>query len=170
MRIDPQQRRRRKELRKLLPANKDDLAAIETIAAQGYPAVEPILPDLLEWIRVESWPVAKPLREFLASIGDGLIPHVHEALGSSDTALRLAVLRHIVSHWPSDHVRSLSSRLFMIATDGQSWGADLLALRLLAQHGIGDPVWIAAWLEFKREYHQHRLGEVAAVAAIIKNH
>jgi hypothetical protein len=47
VRIDQRERLLRKELRKLLPVNKDDVAAIETITAHGYPAVQPILLDLL---------------------------------------------------------------------------------------------------------------------------
>ena len=169
MRIDQQQRLLRKELRKLLPANKDDVAAIKAIAAHGYPATQPILGDLLKWIRVESWPVAKPACEFLVSIGSQLAPQVQEALGSRDDQLKAAVLRHIVSEWSSDDVRGLSSRLFLIATDGQSWGADLLALRLLAQHGIGDPEWIAGWLEFRKDYHEQRLAEIAGILAILED-
>lgn len=168
MRLDQPQRLLRKELRKLLPANQDDVAAIEAIAARGYPAVEPILLDLLKWTRHDHWPVAKPAREFLASLGGRLAPEVHEALGSSDAALKAAVLRHIVSQWSSDDVHAVSSRLFMIATDGQSWGADLLALRLLAQHGIGDPEWIAGWLGFKREFHEGRLADIAGVFDVLK--
>jgi hypothetical protein len=64
VRIDQQERLLRKELRKLLPVNKDDVAAIETITAHGYPAVQPILLDLLKWIRQEWWPVAKRLANF----------------------------------------------------------------------------------------------------------
>jgi hypothetical protein len=94
---------------------------------------------------------------------------VDEALGSSDAGLKTAVLRHIVSQWPSDDVRGVSSRLLMIATDGQSWGADLLALRLLTEHGLGDPEWIAAWLGFKREYHERRLADIAGVLAILES-
>lgn len=167
MRLDPRQRLLRKELRKLLPANKDDVAAVEAIAARGYPAVEPILFDLLKWIRVESWPVAKPTCDFLASIGAQLAPQVKEALGSRDSGLKAAVLRRVVSEWSSEDVSGLAPQLFLIATDGQSWGADLLALGLLARHGIGDPEWIAAWLDFKREYHEERLAEVAAILGIL---
>ena len=167
MRLDQQQRLLRKELRKLLPANQDDVAAIEAIAARGYPAVEPILLDLMKWTRHDHWPVAKPVREFLASLGGQLAPEVHHALGSSDPALKAAVLQHIVTHWPSDDVRGVGSRLLLIATDGQSWGADLLALRLCAQHGIGDPEWIAGWLAFKREYHEGRLADIAEVSDIL---
>jgi hypothetical protein len=169
VRLDQRQRLLRKELRKLLPANQDDVAAIEAIAARGYPAMEPILLDLLKWTRHDHWPVAKPAREFLASLGGQLAPEVHEALGSSDAALKAAVLRHVVSQWSSDDVHGVSSRLFMIATDGQSWGADLLALRLLAQHGIGDPEWIAGWLGFKREYHERRLADIAEIFDVLKS-
>lgn len=167
MRIDQRERFLRKELRKLLPIDKDDVAAIEAIRAHGYPAVQPILLDLLKWIRDESWPVAKPAREFLATIGPRLAPHVREVLGSRDDPWKAVVLRQIVSEWPSDDVRGLSDQLFLIATHGQSWGADLLALRLLAQHGIGDPEWIAGWLEFKREHHEKRLSEIAEIVRML---
>ena len=167
MRIDQRERLLRKELRKLLPVNKDDVAAIETITAHGYPAVQPILLDLLKWIRDESWPVAKPACECLVTFGPRLAPQVREVLGSRDDSLKAAVLRRIVNEWPSDDVRGLSDQLFLIATDGQSWGADLLALRLLALHGIGDPEWITGWLEFKREHHENRLSEIAEVLRIL---
>ena len=168
MRIDQQQRLLRKELRKLLPENKDDVAAVKAIAARGYPAVQPILLDLLKWIRDDSWPVAKPACEFLVSIGPRLAPEVMEVLGSRNDILKAVVLRQIVSGWPTDDVSNLSSQLFLIATDGQSWGADLLALRLLAQHGIGEPAWISAWLQFKREHHEKRLAEIEEVLGILK--
>jgi hypothetical protein len=167
MRLDQRQRLVRKELRKLLPANQDDVAAIEAITARGYPAVQPILFDLLKWARHDDWPVAKPAREFLASLGGQLAPQVDEALGSSDTGMKRAALQ-IVSRWPRDDVRGVASRLLMIATDGQSWGADLLALRLCAQHGIGDPEWIAGWLGFKREYHERRLADIAEISAMLE--
>lgn len=169
MRIDQRERQLRKELRKLLPANKDDTVAIETIAARGYPAVQPILLDLLKWIRVESWPVAKPACEFLVTIGPRLAPQVREVLASRDDSWKAVVLRQIVSEWPSDDVRGLSDQLFLIATDGQSWGADLLALRLLAQHGIGDPDWITGWLEFKRDHHEQRLSDIAKILRMLQD-
>ena len=167
MRIDQRQRLLRKELRKLLPVNKDDVAAIEAITAHGYPAVQPILLDLLKWIRDESWPVAKPACEFLVRIGPQLAPQVRKVLGSRDDPWKAVVLRQIVSGWASDDVRGLSDQLFLIATDGQSWGADLLALRLLAQHGIGDPEWITGWLEFKREHHVKRLSDIAEILRML---
>ncbi|HSB14440.1 MAG TPA: DUF5071 domain-containing protein [Bryobacteraceae bacterium] len=169
MRIEHKQRLLRKELRKLLPSNKEDVTAIEAIAAHGYPAVDPILLDLLKWIRVEWWPVSKPACQFLVSIGPRLAPQVSEVLGSRDDLWKAVVLREIVSGWPTEDVRALSSHLFLIATDGQSWGADLLALRLLAQHGIAESDWIAGWLEFKREHHEKRLADITEISGILKS-
>lgn len=167
MRGDQRDRLRRKELRKLLPTNKDDLVAVQALVDSGYPAVQPLLQDLLKWIRVESWPVAKPIADFLVTIGPALAPEVGRVLASRDDLLKAVVLKKIVTDWPSDAIRQLSPQLFMIATDGQSWGADLLALRLLARHGIGDREWITGWLEFKRDHHNARLAEIADILRLV---
>jgi hypothetical protein len=167
VRNDQRDRLRQKELRKLLPTTKDDLAAVEALARAGYPAVQPVAFDILKWIRVESWPVAKPIVAFLVTIGPALVPEVGKVLASRDDLWKAAVLRNIVADWPTETVRQLSPQLFMIATDGQSWGADLLALRLLARHGIGDPQWITAWLEFKRDHHHARLAEIADILPLV---
>ena len=129
--------------------------------------MQPLLPDLFKWIRDESWPVAKPTREFLVTLGPRLVPQVREVLGSRSDSLKAVVLRQIVSEWPSDDVCEVSDQLFLIATDGQSWGADLLAMRLLAQHHIGEPEWTTAWLEFKREHHEKRLSEIAEILRML---
>ena len=168
MRDDHRERLRRKELQKLLPTNKDDLAAVEALARSGYPAAQPLLYDLLKWIRVESWPVAKPICDFLVTIGPALAPKVRRVLGSRDDLWKAAVLRNIVNDWPPDEIRQLSPQLFMIATDGQSWGADLLALRLLVRHRIGDSPWITGWLEFKRDHHRARLAEIADILRLVE--
>ncbi len=41
----------RAQLLELLPRDKHDVAAVERLAALGYPTVEPVLPELLEWIQ-----------------------------------------------------------------------------------------------------------------------
>lgn len=168
VRDDQRERLRRKELRKLLPNDKDDLAAVEALVKSGCPAVQPVLYDLLKWIRVESWPVAKPICNFLVTIGPALAPEVGRVLASRDDLWKAAVLRNIVDDWPANEIRQLSPQLFMIATDGQSWGADLLALRLLARHRIGDSRWIAGWLEFKRNHHRARLAEIAEILGLVE--
>ena len=167
MRADQTDRSRLKELRKSLPASKDDVSAVAGLARMGFPAVQPLVPDLLKWTRDGSWPVAKPITNLLVAIGPALVGDLNAALGSRDNRLRTAALR-IAAELPASAIGQLSARLFMVATDGQSWGADLLALELLARHGIGDDTWIEGWLEFKREYHEARLADIAGVRRLLK--
>ena len=166
MRADPTNRVKLKELRKCLPASRNDLSAVAVLARMGA-AVQPLVPDLLKWTRDESWPVAKPVTDLLVGLGSAIVGELNGALGSRDSTLRIAALR-IASKLPANGLRQLSSRLFMIATDGQSWGADLLALQLLARHEIADDAWIEAWLDFKREYHDARLADIAGIRRLLE--
>ena len=52
--------------------------------AAGYPAVDPILPELLEWLQDCNWPVSHILAPFLTSIGSPLIPHIRRILDTDD--------------------------------------------------------------------------------------
>ena len=165
-RLDPGQRQLRRELRTLLPANKDDVAAIAAIAARGYPAVEPILLELIDWIRSDLWPVARPAMEFLASLGPRLVPQIAHVLDGGDEWLKAVVLREFVSTWPADAVRRLDAGLDRAAIHGQS-GADLIALRLLAQHGLRDPDWIMERLDTKQTHHERRLAEIAEIRGML---
>jgi len=71
-------------IRALVPRGKWDLARAEEAVAAGYPAVDPILPELLEWLQDYNWPVAHVLVPFLASIGIPLVPHVRHVLDTDD--------------------------------------------------------------------------------------
>ena len=44
-------------LRALIPRNKHDLRRARVLVALGYPAVAPVLPELLEWLQDLNWPV-----------------------------------------------------------------------------------------------------------------
>jgi Domain of unknown function (DUF5071) len=170
MRDDFQTRNVRRELRKLLPSNKDDLGAVDSLIARGYPSIEPILPDVLKWIRQPDWPVAGPLSKFLLSLGPSLLPHIHKIFSSPrDEAWKAEILRTIVQYWPKEHVAEVKSYLTMLATHGQSWGVDLISLRLLARHQLVDRDWIAGWLDFKSEFHREQLQEIESIRQLNSN-
>jgi hypothetical protein len=77
---------------KRLPADKDDLAAVAALAKLGFPAIQPVAFDLLKWIRVDSWPVAKPTCDFLAMVGPALSPEVSRVLASRHDVWKAAVV------------------------------------------------------------------------------
>ncbi|MBN8422085.1 MAG: DUF5071 domain-containing protein [Verrucomicrobia bacterium] len=68
----------------LVPKHKSDNATARLAVQAGYPAVEPVLYELLEWIQDYNWPVARELFDFLASIGAPLAPHIRRVFASDD--------------------------------------------------------------------------------------
>src|SRR5215213_9584323 len=84
------------DIRTLIPQNKFDTDRAEQAVAAGYPAVEPILPELLEWIQDSNWPVARVLAPFLGSIGTPLIPHIRKSLATDDTLWTYSTLIYLV--------------------------------------------------------------------------
>ena len=69
----------------------------KVIVTLGYPAIEPILPELIKWMQDFNWPVTKVLQPFLASIGAPLAPHIREVLKSHDDIWKFWVISCIVS-------------------------------------------------------------------------
>ena len=68
----------------LVPKDKSDLETAQRAVRAGYPAVEPVLYELLEWIQDYNWPVAHVLYPFLASIGAPLAPQIRRVFAGED--------------------------------------------------------------------------------------
>jgi hypothetical protein len=80
-----------------LPNDKSDTNRAEALVALGFPAVEPVLPQILEWVQDVNWPVARIFLPFLADIGTPLLPHVLHVLRTDDDIWKASVLEHVVS-------------------------------------------------------------------------
>nr|WP_287382084.1 DUF5071 domain-containing protein [Mesorhizobium sp.] len=61
------------DAQRLLPRSKRDVDSIPFIIKAGYPAIAPILDELLDWTADSNWPVARPLADFLVTLGTPLI-------------------------------------------------------------------------------------------------
>ena len=68
----------------VVPAGKSDVAAADRAVALGWPGVEPVIGELLEWIQDASWPVARRLCPLLRSIGEPLAPYLRTILDGDD--------------------------------------------------------------------------------------
>ena len=84
----------------LVPKHKTDTAAAHAAVEAGYPAVEPVLPQLTEWMQDYNWPVAKVLGPFLASIGRPIIPHVDMVLASNDAGWKYWIISVVIAENP----------------------------------------------------------------------
>src|SRR5688500_18615540 len=49
------------DINSLVPRNKHDRKRAAAAIAAGYPAVAPVLPEMLEWLQDMNWPVAQDL-------------------------------------------------------------------------------------------------------------
>ena len=85
------------DIRDLLPRDKLDLERAEAIVAQGYPAVAPVLPDLMVWLQDSNWPVCDIIAPFLAGLGAPVIPEVRGVLDSDDAIWKRWVLLYVVA-------------------------------------------------------------------------
>ena len=84
-------------MRSLIPQDKHDIKTAEAAIKAGYPAVEPVLPELLEWMQDLNWPVAKVLAPFLASIGRPLVPHLEKIFATDDETWKYWIINDIIS-------------------------------------------------------------------------
>jgi len=138
-----------KSLKRLLPQDKDDAEGAKALVAIGYPTVEPILSQMLDWLKTNGSPVELVLRDFFAGLGVHAVPAVQKALSSRHDLLKYSVVRHVVCRWPADAVSQLTPQLQGLATASGFYGTDLIAMRLLVEHRLAEPAWLKEWAEFK---------------------
>ena len=77
------------DLHALLPQNKFETEKAQVLVALGYPAVEPILPELMEWIQDINWPIGLPL-----------VPHIRQVFATNDEDWKMSALRRLAETSP----------------------------------------------------------------------
>lgn len=85
-----------RSLSDLMPDSKTETEKAARLVALGYPAVEPVMGEILEWVEDANWPVAAVFLPFLARIGAPMVPHVRYVLNSQDEQWKRVILEHIV--------------------------------------------------------------------------
>jgi Domain of unknown function (DUF5071) len=103
------------ELRALLPRHKCDCGRAEAIIALGYPAVAPVLGELLEWLRDCNWPVAHSIAPFLAAVGEPVIPLIHEVLRGNDDIWKYWCIDRLIMEFPRNLVEPFRAELRQFA-------------------------------------------------------
>ena len=88
------------DVRDLVPRGKHDVDRARAAVEAGYPAVGPILGELIEWLQDYNWPVAYVLEPFLRSIGEPLVPHIWHVLRSDDEIWKYWVISLLITGLP----------------------------------------------------------------------
>ena len=102
-------------LKGCVPKSKRDPAAVANAETLGFPALNPIIGDLLKWVQDINWPIAPRVAILLRSAGPEIVPHVLEVLRGDDTVWKCWVLSHIVGYLPADLWQALRSDVERIA-------------------------------------------------------
>jgi hypothetical protein len=125
----------------LVPQHKSDIQRAHAAVAAGYPAVEPVLGDLLTWLQDMNWPVAQVLAPFLATIGLPLASHVRAVLDGDDLVWKYWIVRAVlgVSRPLAQAFRADIERVARSPTESEaSEEIDEVARDVLLTYGWGE--------------------------------
>ena len=133
---------------RLLPRDKFDVDAVRAIAAAGYPAIAPILDELLDWTADSNWPIARPLADFLVTVGEPLAAPLSRVLrgigpskehGFRDGSHKEHCLRLLLHDLPIEVLRKVEVDLRRLAEqpsdDDRREEADVAARDALSRLG-----------------------------------
>lgn len=82
----------------LIPASKYEVEKAQQLVELGWPAVQPVLPQILEWLQDLNWPVARVLQPFVVSIGAPLAPAMRDVLVGSDSSWKYSLVVGVLAH------------------------------------------------------------------------
>ena len=110
---------------------KDEEAA-KVLLRLGYPRVQNVLGQLLEWLQDINWPGAQEIAELLVSVGKPVVPFVKEVLSGNDQVWKYWVLEFLVNRWPVELVNELKDEIvFLARTTDLFEEVDILAMKVL---------------------------------------
>jgi len=98
-----------------VPKNKSDFAALDQANRVGFPALNPVLPELLVWLQDMNWPVAERVAALLSGAGEEILPHIRSVLSSNDSAWKYWVLTELVPNLDVHVFSELTSDLVKLA-------------------------------------------------------
>lgn len=73
-----------KNIRELLPRDKQDFERVEQLKTEPLENLRLILPELLEWLQDGNWPISDPIEDILIDFQYELIPYIREILDEND--------------------------------------------------------------------------------------
>lgn len=103
------------DLTSCIPKDKRDTDAVERAAEIGFPAINTILPDLLEWVQDANWPVAQDLFPLLAKAGPEIAPHINAIFEGNDLGWKYYVLPWLVMDLDPDVAELLRANVIRMA-------------------------------------------------------
>jgi len=105
------------DLTNCIPKDKHDTAAIERAGSIGFPMINPILSDLLEWVQDSNWQVADGTASLLSRAGPEILPHIRKVLNSEDEIWKFWTIELVVRNLKPEYLTALQDELVRLAND-----------------------------------------------------
>ena len=90
-------------IKSLIPKDKFDLETVEKLKQYSFEDIEPIIPDLLEWLQDMNWPVSQPIAAFLLPFSEEIAPEIVKILKGKDEMWKYWILvtfgKNIKNKW-----------------------------------------------------------------------
>lgn len=80
------------DIKTLIPKDKFDLEAVEKLTQYSFKDIQPIVPDLLEWLQDINWPVSNSIVEFLIPFSEEIAPEILKILKGKDEIWKYWIL------------------------------------------------------------------------------
>jgi hypothetical protein len=122
----------RKTLMTQWPKDGNDVSAAMQLLDYGYPALGPLLPDIVHWTK-SSGPVSALFCNFLAELGAPAVEPVRLALTGSHDEQIVRLLRDVMSAWPPSALLAVAQELELLLQRGSVHGLNIFALALLVR-------------------------------------
>jgi len=123
-------------LKNCIPKDKHDLGSIGRANRIGFPALNPIIPELLEWVADANWPVARGVGGLLSNAGLEIVPHVKTILKSEDWIWKLWTVELVLNDIRFDVLAELHEDIERLAnyptSEEQLEKVDIAARELIA--------------------------------------
>jgi hypothetical protein len=79
-------------IRELIPKDKFDEEVIDRLKALSFEQINPIIPELLEWLQDINWPISGPIAQLLNPFVNRITPEIIKILKTDDGLWKLWIL------------------------------------------------------------------------------
>ena len=125
----------------LISNSKFDIESAIRAVETGYPGVQPVLAELVEWLQDCNWPVAQVLSPFLAGIGLPLVPCIDHVFLTNDETWKYWMIVCLISQ-NDDLFNYYKPRLIEYATNSSEndrhYELVEISRETLSEHGYFD--------------------------------
>lgn len=122
-------------VRKLIPKDVGDTSGVEKLKSLSFEDIQPIVPDLLEWLQDCNWPVACSVLEILRPLVDQIATEILQVLKGDDGVWKYWILQNLILKTTNPILLKEINRIASFPTsEEKEQELDLIAVDILREN------------------------------------